>query len=216
MKIVVFGAGGGVGSRAVAAAAAAGHDVVAVARSTDTLLAASATGVAVVGADVRDAAAVQRVLVGAQAVLWCVGVSKRSGPDVGRASMPHVVRASQEQGVARLVSVSGAGVTLPGDAKGAGARFISALTRRFARDLVEDKEGEHEILAGSTLAWTEVRPPRLTDAPGTGSWVFTDTAPGLRAAGLSRVDVAAAMLSLAGSSEYVHRSPFIVAGPPSS
>ena len=216
MRIVVFGAGGGVGSRAVAAAAAAGHDVVAVARSTDTLLAASATGVAVVGADVRDAAAVQRVLVGAQAVLWCVGVSKRSGPDVGRASMPHVVRAAQEQGVARLVSVSGAGVTLPGDAKGAGARFISALTRRFARDLVEDKQGEHEVLAGSTIAWTEVRPPRLTDAPGTGSWVLTDTAPGLRAAGLSRADVAAAMLSLAGSSEWAHRSPFIVAGPPSA
>lgn len=207
MRIVVLGAGGGVGSRAVLAAAAAGHEVVAVARTAPV----APTGGRAVAGDVRDAETVRSALVGAQAVLWCVGVTSRSGPDVGRVSMPHVVLAATELGVDRVVSVSGAGVTLPGDVKGPGARFVSALTRRFARDLVEDKQGEHDVLASSGLAWTELRPPRLSGAAGTGAWELTEQAPGLRAAAISKADVAAAMVSLAGEHEWVGRSPFIVA-----
>jgi putative NADH-flavin reductase len=219
MRVVVMGAGGGVGRQAVLAAAAAGHEVVAVARRELDVPA----GVSVVVADVRDEAQVTAALAGAQAVLWCVGVTKGSGPDVGRASLPHVVRAAGEGGATRVVTVSGAGVTLPGDVKGPGARFVSSLTRTFARDLVEDKQGEHDVLAGSRLSWTEVRPPRLVDSPGTGSWELTDRAPGLRAAAVSRADVAAAMVALAGPSSgspgsdlpdtWDRRSPFLHAVP---
>lgn len=218
MRVVVMGAGGGVGRQAVRAAAEAGHEVVAVARRAVEVPA----GVRAVAADVRDEVAVRTALDGADSILWCVGVTKSSGPDVGRASLPHVVTVAQEQGVGRLVTVSGAGVTLPGDVKGAGARLVSALTRTFARDLVQDKQGEHDVLAGSRLSWTEVRPPRLLDRPGTGEWELTDQAPGLRAAAVSRADVAAAMLSLAadraghgsaGADQWDRRSPFLVAGP---
>lgn len=211
MKVVVLGARGGVGSRAVQAAATAGHEVVAVARSPVDPAGLPPGAVAVQG-DVRDADALRSALTGAHAVLWCVGVTKTSGPDVGRASMPHLVRAAEDAGVGRLVSVSGAGVTLPGDVKGAGARFVSALTRTFARDLVEDKQGEHDVLLASGLAWTELRPPRLTASPGTGTWRLTDEAPGLRAAAVSKADVAAVMVDLAGSREWVGRSPFLLAG----
>lgn len=222
MRVVVLGAGGGVGRQAVLASAGAGHDVVAVARRPLDV-AAGVHGVRTVVADVRDEVAVRAVLEGAEAVLWCVGVTRTSGPDVGRASLPHVVRAAEEGGARRMVTVSGAGVTLPGDAKGAGARLISALTRTFARDLVEDKQGEHEVLAGSRLSWVEVRPPRLADAPGTGGWELTDRAPGLRAAAVSKADVAAAMVALAGSpgspgpgpdqgATWDRRSPFLVTG----
>jgi hypothetical protein len=76
------------------------------------------------------------------------------------------------------LTVSGAGVTVPGDAKGAGARLVSALTLRLARDLVEDKQGEHEVLAASGLDWTQVRPPRLVDKDATGRWSLVDTAAG--------------------------------------
>lgn len=200
------------GQQAVLAAAVAGHDVVAVARSAPEVPA----GVRSVVADVRDAAAVRGALEGAEAILWCVGVTRRSGPDVGRTSLPHVVRAAEELGVGRLVTVSGAGVTLPGDVKGPGARFVSRLTRTFARDLVEDKRGEHDVLASGALSWTEVRPPRLMDGPATGAWQLTDLAPGLRAAAVSKADVAAAMLQLAGTTEWDRRSPFLMAGGPRS
>ncbi|HYP43854.1 MAG TPA: NAD(P)H-binding protein [Propionibacteriaceae bacterium] len=208
MRVVVFGAGGGVGRRVVAAGAAQGHEVVAAARSSSEV----PSGASAAAIDVRDADALNRVVVGADALLWCVGVTKRSGPDVGRTAMPLLVKAAQQAGVSRLVSVSGAGITLPEDAKGAGARFVSALTRRLARDLVLDKEGEHEALAASALAWTEVRPPRLSDTEPTGRWALVDQAPGLTAKPVAKADVALAMLALAGSGDWIRRSPFLVAG----
>lgn len=207
MRVVVLGAAGGVGSRAVIGALARGWDVVAAARSRPAVPA----GVEAVAVDVRDAAAVSGVLRGADAVLWCVGVTKRSGPDVGRTGLPLVVAAMVEHGVSRLVAVSGAGVTLPGDGKGLGARFVSGLTRRLARDLVQDKEGEHAVLEASGVSWTEVRPPRLVDREATGRWGLVEQAPGLTAKPVAKADVALAMLDLAGSSQWLRRSPFLVA-----
>ncbi|CAN5241729.1 hypothetical protein BH24ACT10_BH24ACT10_20030 [soil metagenome] len=208
MRVVVLGAAGGVGSRAVTAALALGWDVVAAARSQPSVPA----DVESVAVDVLDAAAVHGVLRGADAVLWCVGVTKRSGPDVGRTGLAHVVTGMQQHGVDRLVSVSGAGVTLPGDAKGVGARLVSGLTRRLASDLVQDKEGEHAVLEASRVSWTEVRPPRLVDREGTGRWALVEDAPGVTAKPVAKADVALAMLDLAGSQTWVRRSPFLVAG----
>lgn len=209
MRVVVFGAHGGVGRRVVQVAAGVGHQVVAAARTV------TATPPQVVPAvvDVRDAEAVRRAVEGADALCWCVGVTRRSGPGVGAEALWHVVAAAQEFGVSRLVSVSGAGVTLPSDVKGVGARLVSGVTRRLAADLVADKEAEHRILAATSLAWTEVRPPRLVD-PDTAkpeNWVLVQRAPGLTAKPVAKVDVARAMLHLAASADWVRQSPFLVA-----
>ena len=71
------------------------------------------------------------------------------------------------------MSVSGAGVALPGDAKGLGARLVSGLTRRLARELVLDREGERAV----RLQWAGVdaRCGRLGSVdrepkPGGGGW----------------------------------------------
>lgn len=207
MRIVVFGASGGVGRWAVRAGAAAGHDVVAAARATSSL----PMGVVGVDLDVRQPEAVRRAIEGVDAVLWCIGVTKRSGADVGRTAMPHVVAAADEFDVSRL-AISGAGVTLPGDRKGPGARLVSALTRRLARDLVLDKEGEHAVLDASGLMWTEVRPPRLVDREPTNRWSLVDQPPGVTAKPVAKADVALAMIDVAGTCEWTGRSPFVVAG----
>ncbi|WP_369052240.1 NAD(P)-dependent oxidoreductase [Kineococcus terrestris] len=224
MRLVVLGARGGVGRRAVRAAVDRGHDVVAAARGpqappdpadpTDPVGALGARGrVVPVELDVRDAAAVRRALEGADAALWCVGVTPRSGGDVGRSALPHVLTALRELGVPRLVTVSGAGVAVPGERKGPGARLVSAAARRFGGDLVRDKEGEHALLAatGGELSWTEVRPPRLREADATGSWVLSERAPGLTARAVAKGDVAEALVHLATSREQDRRSPFLLA-----
>lgn len=155
MRVLVLGAAGGVGSRVVGLAAAAGHEVVAGARTLPVV----PSGVLPLQVDVRDGDAIRRALTRVDAVLWCVGVTPRSGAGVGRVGMAHLVTAAHEAGASRLVVVSGAGVTVPGDRKGVGARLASALARRLARDVVQDKEAEHAVLLGSDLDWTVVRPP---------------------------------------------------------
>ena len=207
MRIVVLGAAGGVGRQAVAAAVQQGHEVVAAARTAPDVAGARSLAL-----DVRDGAGLRGAVAGVDVVLWCVGVTRRSGGDVGRTAMPLLVAACEQAGVRRLVSVSGAGVTLPDDVKGPGARLVSALTRRLARDLVMDKEGEHAALAASGLDWTEVRPPRLVDRDPTGRWQLGEQAPGLTARPVAKADVALAMLELAGTTQWVHRAPFLTAG----
>ena len=209
MRVVVLGAAGGVGRHAVRLAAERGHTVVAVARTAGA--GASGDAVTRLTGDVRDGDLLTRAVEGADAVLWCVGVTRTSGGDVGRTAVPRLVAAMATAGVRRLVGVSGAGADVPGDRKTGSARFISALTHRLARDLVEDKEGEYAVLAASALDWTQVRPPRLNDRPGTGRTRLTDTAPGLRAAPVPKADVAAAMLDLAAGREWLSAAPFLVA-----
>ncbi len=211
MDLVVFGAAGGVGRHAVRLAAERGHAVVAVARRP-VGEAGVAAAVEERTGDVRDAGLVASAVQGADAVLWCVGVTKGSGGDVGRAVLPGLLSAMREAGARRFVGVSGAGCDLPGDRKGAGARFVSSLTHRLARDLVEDKEGEHRLLAASDLDWTQVRPPRLVDRPGTGRYRLTTEAPGLRAAPVTKADVALAMVELAEGRDWLSEAPFVLAG----
>lgn len=206
MRVVVFGAGGGVGQLVVQAAVERGDEVVAAARSHVDYPA----GVDGRTVDVRQSQAVDDALVNVDAVIWCVGVTKRSGGDVGRVGMAHVIESASRHGARRVVGVSGAGVTLPGDSKSAGAKFVSALTRRLARNLVEDKEGEHQALNGSTLDWTQVRPPRLSNAEASGRWRLTNDAPGLKAAAVPRADLAEAMLNLAHADKWLSQAPFIV------
>lgn len=209
MRVLVLGATGGVGRQAVACAVDAGHEVRAGARSP--LPGGPAVGA--VAVDVRDTDGVRRAVDGVDVVLWCVGVTRRSGGDVGRVGMANLVAAAGAAGLRRVITVSGAGVTLPGDDKGPGARLVSALTRRLAADLVADKQGEHEVLAGSDLLWSEVRPPRLVEGEPTGRWRLVTEAPGLTAPPVTKADVASAMLHLAGSGDWSYRSPFLVGGP---
>lgn len=205
MRIVVVGAAGGVGRHAVRAALEAGHEVSAASRAG-----APVRGATSVPLDVRDGDAVARAVAGADAVLWCVGVTRRSGPGVGRVGMAHLVRAASGTGLRRVVTVSGAGVTLVGDDKGLGARAVTTLTRRFAREVVDDKEAEHEALLASDLAWTQVRPPRLRDGAATGRWRLTTEAPGPTARPVPRADVAAALVQLCDHEDWVRASPFLV------
>ncbi len=130
-------------------------------------------------------------------------------PSVGGEPVPPLLVEPPAR-VRRLVPVSGAGTTVDGDRKGIGARLVSGLTRTLARDLVGDNRAEHEVLRSSSLLWTEVRPPRLTDGTATGTWELTDRAPELRAAAVPRAEVAAAMLHLARSGDRAGSSPFVV------
>ncbi len=207
MRIIVLGAGGGVGRHAVAAAAGQGHEVVAAARTAAAV--AVAPGVSPLALDVRDADAVRRALTGVDAVLWCIGVTARSGPDVGRASLPGVLAGMAEAGTRRVVAVSGAGIDLPGDRRGLDARALSAFTRRVVRDLVADREAEHALLRASGLDWTVVRPPRLVERPAAGTYRLGDAAPGLTARAVTKADVGLAMADLAGGLEWLQRSPFL-------
>jgi hypothetical protein len=109
-----------------------------------------------------------------------------------------------------VVAVAGAGIDVPGDRKGLGAKAVSALTKAMAGRVFADKQEEHAVYAGSSLAWTVVRPPRLVDGDATGEARLTTDAPGPTATSLPRADLAATMLAPAADGGWERQAPFVV------
>lgn len=194
MKLTVLGATGGVGRQIVTLALADGHEVTAAVRNPARLDITHGR-LTVVRADPLDAASLTTVVEGADAVLSGMGQARRTDPlKPASTSARAVVEAMAATGVRRVVVVSAA----PLNRSGAGQ---SALTRRVVvpgmwaalRKLYTDLELMERILRESGLDWTSVRPPRLTNAPGTGAYRDAVEA-GPAGSTITRTDVARAML----------------------
>ncbi|GAA2937161.1 hypothetical protein GCM10020221_36150 [Streptomyces thioluteus] len=101
----------------------------------------------------------------------------------------------QDTGVRRIVVVS----AQPALRSGAGEPFwfrytVTALIRAVYRTTYADMERMEHLLARSDTDWTVVRPPYLTDKPGTGRY-RTALEKNITGSSLSRADLATALLA---------------------
>ncbi|MFC7762514.1 NAD(P)-dependent oxidoreductase [Catellatospora bangladeshensis] len=216
MKLTVFGATGGIGRQLLAQAAAAGHEVTAVARDPRRL----PPGVRAVAADLAapDAAVLRDAIAGADAVLSAVGPSSRATAGITEPATRAIVGAMADAGVRRIVVVSAAPVGTvpspgnphppkhdPGD--GPLMRYVvGPLIKAALRDHYADLARMEDVLRGSGLDWTAVRPPKLTDKPLTGTY-RTELDRNVRGGALaSRANVAACMLASLERPETVGRA----------
>ncbi|MFD3695918.1 NAD(P)-dependent oxidoreductase [Streptomyces sp. NPDC058646] len=200
MEITVFGATGGVGREVVRQALAAGHEVTAVVRDPARLDVAphDRLRVAVV-ADLTDADALVPVLEGRSAVVSALGAAgnkqAKAAPVTGPA-LRGILAAMERAGVSRLAAVSAApvGPDVPGDGIFTRAVLLPVL-RRVLRDLYADLAVMEAVIAASRTQWTVIRPPRLLNRPGTGTYrrVVGGNVPGGRV--IPRADVAHALLT---------------------
>ncbi|ADP80606.1 NAD(P)-dependent oxidoreductase [Pseudofrankia inefficax] len=205
MKLTIFAATGGIGRLLVAQALDAGHEVTAVARRPEAV--APSPG-RVVAADLAtaDPAALVPAVAGADAVLSALGGRSRRDTDVATRGTDAVVTAMRTAGVHRIVVVSAAPIGTvasparphpprrdPGD--GPLMRYVlgpavrAALGGHYA-----DLARMEDLLRASTLDWTIVRPPRLTDGPLTAAYRTAYGRNLRRGASVSRPDVAHYML----------------------
>jgi putative NAD(P)-binding protein len=72
--------------------------------------------------------------------------------------------------------------------------------------------GAEADVCGSGLQWTNLRPPRLTDKPGTGHYRTATLDRNLRGFSISRADLAACALAIVNDATTVHRHAFIATG----
>src|SRR5712691_1686930 len=213
MKLTIFAATGGVGRQLLEQAVAAGHEVTAVVRNPNKLT----EDVRTVTADMAapDPATLESAVAGADAVLS--GLGPRSNSDAGIASRGTraIVAAMKATGIRRIVVVSAAPVGTvaspgrpeppkhdPGD-----GFFMRYLFGQFAKarfgKLYDDLAAMEDILRGSGLDWTAIRPPQLTGKPLTGTY---RTAYGQNIRGgwsVPRADVAHLMLRALGEPETI-------------
>lgn len=171
MKVMVFGATGKTGDHCWRKAVAAKHDVTVFGRSVERRYAQESINK--VQGDVLDAQAVSQAVIGQDAVLVClgpVGLKDRVTLSTGAANIREAMLA---HGVKRLVIVSAAGV---GDSWKRIPWYSKVLFSTILRTVLAEHAREEEIFADERLDWTAVRAAVLTEKPGTGRVLASNTA----------------------------------------
>ncbi|MEP7290132.1 MAG: SDR family oxidoreductase [Chloroflexota bacterium] len=166
MKLIVFGATGGIGAHVVAQALAAGHDVTAVARRPSAVTLRHER-LSVIEGDVLNAVSIRASVVGQDAVVSALGVRDRAPTTVYSEGVANIMQAMQAAQVRRIICISASGL----DAgiwwqRFMGKVFLWRLLKNMYTDLLRM---ESEVTA-SNLDWTILRPPAYTNGPRTGHY----------------------------------------------
>lgn len=198
MRIVIFGANGQTGRLLTEQVLDAGHTAVAVTRRPDQFPIAGST-LTVAGADVRACTGLAEIVTGADVVLSTLGVPfTREQVDTYSVGTANIVRAMTETGVSRLVAVSSTAIDHYPDRTGApfALRLLEpVITRTIGKTVYDDMRRMEDIVGGSGLDWTLVRPSGLFDLPHVTNYVAGQVDP--VGAFTSRTDLAHYLLALA-------------------
>jgi putative NADH-flavin reductase len=163
----------------------------------------------VVKGDMGELEAVRRAVAGSEAVVSAVGPRNNTRGDelALEAGMRNVTQAMADGGVRRLVVLSGAAVTVPGDRKPVIDTVASRFVRLMARHVVGAKQREFQVVAATDLAWTAVRPATVTDGDPRGYRLSLQLRPGART---TRADVGKAMVDQLTDAEFIRQAPFVL------
>ncbi|MEU0542334.1 SDR family oxidoreductase [Nocardia sp. NPDC005978] len=205
MRIALFGATGTLGRVVLTKALEAGHEVTALTRNADNITVSHERLRVVVG-DVLDPAAVERTVLGQEAVLVCLGAGRKG---VVRAEGTRIIMAAMERaGVKRLVCQSTLGA---GDSHG-NLNFLwkYILFGLLLRPAMADHNVQEDYVRASNLDWTIVRPSAFTDGPAEGTYRrnFGPDEKGLTLK-ISRADIADFLVEQLTDTTYVRRTPAI-------
>jgi putative NADH-flavin reductase len=207
MKIVVFGASRGVGFEIVSQALEAGHRVTAFVRSPSAFP-LQHPDLTLCQGDALDAAAVERVIAGQDAVISTLGPTRPPVPGMMESAAKNIVAAMKKHGVRRLVSTTGAGVRQPEDRPKLSDYLIGALLNLFAKSVVLDSAENVKVIQASDLDWTVARYPRLRDGKPVGRYRFGYVGRD-SSTQLFRSDAAAAVLKELSEKKWLRKLPVV-------
>jgi putative NADH-flavin reductase len=203
VKLTILGATGRIGRHVLEQALGAGHEVTVLVRDP-ARLGEVRDRVRVVTGTVSERDVIDDAVIGAEAVISAIGPDGNDAAQVERlrVGMRNTIGAMERHGVRRIVNLSGAGITAPGEGKPLMDRLATGVVRRLARHVVGAKQAEYDELARSGLDWIAVRPAIVTDGPLTGRYVAgpAELRPGAR---ISRADIGHLMLAQAEAPTHI-------------
>jgi putative NADH-flavin reductase len=215
MKLLIFGATGRTGRLVVEQALAAGHEVIAYVRDPAKMTAAPHDRLSVIQGQLNDAASVDAVMQGVDAVIASLSAQIFSTtPQLPIAEGTRtILKAMSAHGVRRLVFCSGPSITLPhfrwNGQLSALFTLFKALppTRLFIKEAIE----LGEAIRSSNIDWTTVVVVRPVDAPATGQLEVTVAGPGAKASmtGTSRHDLAQFLLDETVTPHHNHETVLV-------
>ena len=194
-RLVVFGGTGRMGKLIARAAVERGYEVVCFGRSADA--ATVPPGAQAFRGDVSDEAAVRAALEGATAAVLALSIPRASASpfarvigrkDLHSVSVRALVDVSAELGLRRVIKLSAQGVGDSAPRAGLGFRFLVRVSN--LRVAFDDHARADQALQASSLDWTIVRPPILSDARGGEAIAADETLTTWTRTKVARADVA--------------------------
>jgi len=211
MHISLFGATGATGKLLTERALAAGHTVSALIRTPEKF--PYAARVRVIKGSAFDLSAIAETLTGADAVLSALGAkSPFKNEDVLPRAVPLIVRSMSELGVKRIVALGSAGALATSlDKQPAYRRWIvqKIVYNYLLKYPVLEQISQYKTLSASTLDWTMVMPPMLTNGPAKGRYRIDGEALPRNGSMISRTDVADFMMQQLRSTEWFRKGVYI-------
>ena len=210
-NILVIGASSGVGLETVKCALEEGYRVRAFSRSADRM-GLDDSNLERVAGDALKAADVRRALEGMDVVIQALGV--KAGPEMVirgtqlfSKSTRLLVQAMQEEGVSRLIALTGFGA---GDSRNQGGCLYNVGFNAILGRVYDDKNVQEHLIRSSDLAWTIARPVILTDGPATQQYRVVLDPADWRSGTISRADVADFLVKQVASEEYLRKAPVLI------
>ncbi len=209
MKVIVFGASGGIGRLLVAGALQRSHTVTAFVRNHESFEARD--GLRLLAGDLFDPQTVADAVDGHAAVFCALGARTRKLEPVLSRAVPLILNAMHFHRVNRLITVGAAGALYPaGKYQPRLSNLVfGAVKLIMLRHPMADQRAQERLLASSDVDYTIVRPPRLTDGPATGTYrVLPDGLPS-SSRRISRADVADFMLQQLTDPRFHRRGAYL-------
>lgn len=205
MKLIVFGATGGIGRHVVEQSLARGQHVTAFARNP-AKLEIEHPNLALFPGDVMDLATVERAVRGQDAVVCVLGSGQKLTGTVRSRGTEHIIQAMQRTRVRRLICQTTLGA---GDSWSSLDFYWKYVMFGFIlRNVFADHERQEAIVRASDLDWTIVRPGAFVEGDRTGQYRHgfpgSDRTSKLK---ISRADVADFLLKQLDSTAYLHQTP---------
>jgi uncharacterized protein YbjT (DUF2867 family) len=203
VRVAVLGAAGQLGREVVRALEAHGYGVVAAVRRPPTF--PLGTFVEIRLTDAQEKLEIRGALAGCDAIVNAIGAGTLRRNVVESTTTTAAVAATHHVGIARYIAMSAGMVALDW------FLFKYVLRPLIFRNIVAEHRRVEEIVRASTLTWTIVRPPKLTNGSPTGYVASLDPQPELFSA--ARADVADFIADELKNNAYVRQAVFVASRP---
>jgi putative NADH-flavin reductase len=193
-KVIVFGATGGTGKNVVEQALENGLHVTVVVRNP-AAFSFNHANLTVVKGDVLQPATFLHEIPGKDAVISCLGVPKIQQTALYSDGMKNIVKAMETGRVTRILCISSGAIDIPPKSSFIMTFLLKNILQRLYKPIYSDMKLMEEALTTSSLDWTVVRAPKLTDGKRTKTYRTITQQPLRSIPTISRADLADYLVS---------------------